>query len=336
MNLFTSINEGLKSIHKNYQLLFIHFIFLFLLFFGIFIVFSIPLGILFIGFGIDLTDILRGNFIEIFISSLNLFKKFIIFALIFLLTLLFYIISIVALWIYTFSGTLGTIEQYLERGLIFSLREFHKYGKKYFWKVAILSIFSALLFFGLLLITGIIGNMSNYIIELLRQHSHTFSVFFSVFFYLTILLFVIFSFIVWISLTLIGYFIIVHKNLSAFEALKESKRFILNNPQILLRSFILFIIYLLTGGFVISLGSLFAIIPNVGTILAAIYQFLTQFVQVYLTLVIFATFFAYYLSIEKIFQRAIQDYHTSSEEAQEQAQAPLQQEPPQQSENQNS
>lgn len=335
MNLFSSINEGLKAINKNYQLLFIHFAFLFILFFGIFFVLSIPLGILFIGFGIDLTDILKGNFIEIIVSSLNLFKKFLLFALIFLLSLLLYIILIATLWTYMFAGTLGILYQYLDGGLLFNFREFHTYGKRYFWKVAFYSIFSALLFFILVLIIGLISDVSQYLVEFLRNYSHTFAVFFNVFFYLTILLFVLCSFILWISFTLLGYYGIIHRNLSSIEALKESKKLIANKPQFLGRSFILFIIYLLTGGFIISLGSLFAIIPNIGPIIAGIYQFLTQFLQIYITLIIFATFFAYYLRMEKLSQEAIQDYHISSEASSQQFQSPPVEENPQQSENPN-
>ncbi len=335
MNLFSSINEGLKAIHKNYQLLFIHFAFLFILFFGIFFVLSIPLGILFIGFGIDLTDILKGNFIEIVISSLNLFKKFLLFAVIFLLSLVFYIISITAIWIYMFAGTLGVIYQYFEKQITFNFKNFHQNGKKYFWRIAFYSIFSVFLFFIFVLVIGLIGDVSNYLIEFLKQYSHTFSVFFSVFFYLTILLFVLFSFILWISVTLLGYYGIIHKELSPFESLKESKKLITNKPQFLMRSFILFIIYLLTGGFIISLSSLFAIIPNIGAVIAAIYQFLTQFVQVYITLIIFATFFAYYLRLEKVSQEAMRECHISSEEAPQQVQVPPVEENPQKSENPN-
>lgn len=335
MNLFSSINEGLKAIHKNYQILFIHFAFLFVLFFGIFFVLSIPLGILFVGFGIDLTDILKGNLIEIVISSLSLFKKFLLFALFFLLSLVFYIISISVIWVYMFAGTLGVIYQYFEKQTTFNFKNFHQYGKKYFWKIAFYSIFSLLLFLVFVLLIGLIGDISNYIIEYLKQYSHAVSVFFSVFFYLTILLFILFSFILWISITLLGYYGIIHKELSAFESLKESKKLITNKPQFLMRSFILFIIYLLTGGFIISLSSLFAIIPNIGAVMAAVYQFLTQFVQVYITLVIFTTFFAYYLRLEKVSQEAMQDYHISSEEVPQQVQAPSVEENPRKSENPN-
>lgn len=335
MNLFSSINEGLKAIHKNYQILFIHFAFLFLLFFGIFFVLSIPLGILFVGFGIDLTDILKGNLIEIVISSLGLFKKFLLFALFFLLSLVFYIISISVIWVYMFAGTLGVIYQYFEKQTTFNFKNFHHYGKKYFWKIALYSTFSLLLFLVFVFVIGLLGDISNYIIEYLKQYSHAVSVFFNVFFYLTILLFILFSFILWISITLLGYFGIIHRELSAFESLKESKKLIIGKPQFLMRGFILFIIYLLTGGFIISLSSLFAIIPNIGAVMAAIYQFLTQFVQVYITLIIFATFFAYYLGIEKISQEATQGCHISSEEVPQQVQAPSVEENPRRSENPN-
>ncbi len=314
MNLFSSINEGLKAINKNYQLLLIHFAFLFVLFFGLFFVLSIPLGIMFIGFGIDFTDILKGNFIEIIISSLNLFKKFLLFALFFLLSLVLYVIFIVSLWVYMFGGTLGILYSFLEKNLIFNFRDFHNYGKKYFWKVAFYSVFSALLFFVFLLTIGLLNDLSQYLLGIFKNYSHSLTVFFSVFFYLSLLLVGFCAFILWISITLIGYYTIVHKNLSSLTAFREAKKLIINKPQFLLRSLVLFIFYLLTGGFIISMSSIFAVIPNLGPILAAIYQFLTQFIQVYITLVIFATFFAFYLRLEKSSQEPFQADNISPEE----------------------
>lgn len=147
MNFFTCINDGLKTVHKNYQLLFIHFSFLFISFFGLFFILSIPLGILFVIFGIDLTDILKGSFIEILLSSINIMKKFLIFAIIFIISLVIYVILIVSLWIYIFSGTIGVMCQYLQEGKVFNLKSFHKYGKRFFWKTGFLHCFQFLFSF---------------------------------------------------------------------------------------------------------------------------------------------------------------------------------------------
>jgi len=311
LNLFSAINEGLKTVHKNYQLLFIHFAFLFIAFFGVFFFLGIPLGIFFVIFGVDLTDILKGSFIEIVISSINLFKKFLIFAIFFLLSLLIYIFFVAGLWVYIFSGTLGIIYQYLSKGLTFNFKEFHQYGKKFFWKVGFYSIFSTLLLIMFTFIYSLISNINNSFIEFLRQYSHSVSVFFSVFMYLTILLAALVTFIVLISFILFGYYGIVGRNLKILETIKESKELILKNPNCIIKAFLLFIIYILTGGFILFLGFPLAIIPKVGTILAALYQFITQFAHIYITMVLFSTFFAYYLHIREIFQGAIEGSDTS-------------------------
>lgn len=214
------------------------------------------------------------------------------------------------------------MHQYLSEGILFRFREFHKYGKKFFWRVAAYSIFSLLVLSIFVLIIGIIGDLSGYIINTLKKYSHTISVFFNVFFYLSIMLLVVSAFILWISFTLFGYYGIVHKNLSFWETIKDSKRLIIKYPQCLSRALILFVIYILTGGFILSLGSLFAILPDIGTILAAVYQFLNQFAQIYITMVIFATFFAYYLGLQRTYQEAMQEMNTFSQEAPQPVESP--------------
>jgi len=304
LNIFSSINEGLKTIHKNYQILFIHFAFLFVAFFSLFFILSIPLGVLFVIFGIDLTDILKGSFIEIIISSISLLKKFLIFAVVFLLSLIIYIFFVVSLWIYIFSGTLGIIYQYLEKGIVFNFKDFHHYGKKLFWKMGAYSVFSAFLFLILTFILGLISDLSSSFIELLRQYSHSVYIFFSVFFYLTMLISALIAFIIWISFTLIGYYGVVAKNLTTLQAIKETKQYIKLNPNSLFRAFLLFTIYVLTGGFILSIGSIIAIIPTVGTLLAAVYQFLTQIAHIYISMVILTSYFAYYLKTGNLYQEA--------------------------------
>jgi len=333
LNIFSSINEGLKTVHKNYQILFIHFAFLFVAFFSLFFILSIPLGVLFVIFGIDLTDILKGSFIEIIISSINLLKKFLIISVVFLLSLVIYIIFVISLWIYIFSGTLGIVYQYLERGIIFNLKDFHHYGKKFFWKIGAYSIFSALLFFIFTFIIGLISDLSSSFIELLRQYSHSVYIFFSVFFYLTILISAIISFIIWISFTFIGYYGIVAKNFTALKAIKETRKYILLNPNSFLRAFLLFTIYVLTGGIILSIGSMLTIIPTVGTLLAAVYQFVTQFAHIYITMVIFTAYFAYYLRTVDFSQEASQS-SDSYQEVSQPEQVPPEEVHPQKSQNQ--
>lgn len=333
MNLFASINEGLKTVHKNYQILFIHFAFLFLAFFGLFFVLSIPLGILFVVFGIDLTDILKGSFIEIVFSSIKLFKKFLILAIVLILSLLIYVILVLSTWIYIFSGTLGVMYSYLSSGELFKIKIFHFFGKNFFWRVSFYSFFSLILLIIISLILGIVSDISTYLVKFIKPHSHSISVFFSVFLYLSILILALALFIFWLSITMLGYYIIIVKNFKATQALKEAKNMIFSNPQCLTRSFLLFVIYLLTGGFILSFSSLLAIIPGLGTFLAAIYHIVTQFAHVYITMVLFASFFSYYLKLTETLQTVSEDSGTS-QSVLEQEQSPHQEDNPQQSQNQ--
>lgn len=322
MNFFTCINEGLKTVHRNYQLLFIHFSFLFVSFFGLFFILSIPLGILFVIFGIDLTDILKGSFIEILLSSINIMKKFLIFAIIFLISLVIYVIFIVSLWVYIFSGTIGIMYQYLKEGKVFNLKSFHKYGKKFFWKTGFFALFSVLIFICLTFIFGFISEISSKIVNFLNHYSHTLSVFLNVFIYLSILLTGIIAFILWITYTLFGFFGIFIKNLTVGETIKETRKLIISYPQSIGRAALLFVIYILTGGLILSFGSLLAIIPHIGTILVAAYQFITQFAHIYISMVVFAAFLSYYMRLDTFVAKPEPEQALLPEEAQQQSQNP--------------
>lgn len=320
MNFFTCINDALKTVHKNYQLLIIHFSFIFISFFALFFILSIPLGILFVGFGIDFTDILKGSFIDILLSSISIMKKFLIFAIVFIITLLIYVIFIVSLWVYIFSGTIGIMCQYLQDRIVFNFRAFHNYGKKFFWKVAFFALFVGIIFICLTFLFGFINEITSKIVDFLSYYSHALSVFFSVFLYLTILLAGITAFIIWITYTLFGFFGIFIKNLTVKETIKETARLMILYPQSIGRAALLFVVYILTGGIILYFGSLLAIIPHIGTILVAIYQFIIQFAHVYISLVVFAAFLCYYIMLIS---------HINSEPEQ----APLPQDNQQQSQN---
>ncbi|WP_460176500.1 hypothetical protein [Thermodesulfovibrio hydrogeniphilus] len=260
---------------------------------------GVPLGIFFVVFSVDLTDILKGSFLEILISSVSLLKKFFIFAIIILLSLILYILSLIAFWIYIFAGTLGIMNAYLQEGSIFSLKDFSKYGRKFFWKVGLFSLFSGLVFLLCASLLVMLGELNSYFIQIIEQYSHAFSTFINVFIYLVILTASILSFLVWITYTLFGLFGFFVKDFSLKEAIVETKRFIVAYPQSIGRAGLLFVIYILTGGFLLSLGSLFAILPHIGTALAAVYQFFVQFAQIYISLVVLAAFMSYYIRLNK-------------------------------------
>lgn len=322
MNFLSCINDALKTVHKNYQLLFIHFFFVFFSFFGLFFILSIPLGIIFVIFGIDLTDMLKGSFFEILLSSIHLMKKFLIFAIIFILGLLVYVIAIFSLWVYIFSGTIGVMCDYLKKGTLFSLRNFHKYGKNFFWKVSFFGLFSAIIFICLTFLFGFISEVTSKIVNFISQYNHTLSLFFNVFIYLSMLLVGIFAFIVWITYTLFGFFGMFIKNLTVTETIRETKKLIFSHPKSIARASLLCIIYILAGGVILSFGSLLAIIPHIGTVLVAAYQFITQFAHVYISMIVFAAFLSYYINLDTSVVKSEQDQVLAVEDSQQQTQNP--------------
>lgn len=333
MNIFVSINEGLKTVHKNYQILFLLFAFLFFSFFGLFFVLSIPLGVFFVIFGVDLTDILKGGFFEILFSSIKLFKKFLIFALILSLTIVLYLLAVIVTWGYLFSGTLGIMHDFLTKGELFSLSKFNLYGRRYSLRILMLTPISVSLLVLISLFISFISDLSNYFVSLIKPFSHFLSVFLSVFLYLCIMIVGLSLFLIWISLTLFSFFGVVSRDFRTFEALKEAKSIVFSNPNIPLKALLLFVIYLLTGGFILSLGSLFAVIPNLGAVIAALYHIITQFAHLYITTLLVASFFSYYLMVTKPSQVATQNSDISQADSQ-QAQAHHQEVSPQSPETQ--
>lgn len=311
MNFFACINDSLKTVHRNYQLLFIHFFFIFVAFFSLFFIMSIPLGILFIIFGIDLTDILKGDFFEIVVSSINLLKKFLIIALVFLISLLAYVVFVFSLWVYIFSGTVGTIYMFLDKNIAFKWRNFHRMGKNNFWKVAVLAVYYGLIFIGLTVIFTIFREVGERIVEIVEKFSHFVSVFLGVFIYLSLLLCGLFAFLIWIVYCLCGFFGVFVKKLKVKEAIKESKEFLKKNPRSIGMAALLFTVYILMGGVILFLASLLAVIPQIGTILVAIYQLVTQFAHVYISMIVFVAFFVYYL---RTFQSQLEEIKKASSE----------------------
>jgi len=209
------------------------------------------------------------------------------------------------------------------KGIIFNFKDFNKYGKKFFWKVAFFALFSALVFIFLTVLFGFISEISSKIVMFLNHYSHAISVFFSVFIYLCILLAGITTFILWITYTLFGFYGLFIKNFTVKDSIKENLKFIITYPQCIGKAALLFIIYILTGGIILSFSSLLAIIPNIGTFLVAVYQFIIQLAHVYISMVVFAAFLSYYIrQVAFSVEASQQEPALSSEDNQQQLQNP--------------
>ena len=76
MNYISVIKEGVDVANKNWQLILVQFIFMFLSFISLLIIVGIPLAIAFVIFGLDLTEILRQkDLISVFQVSAGMLRK---------------------------------------------------------------------------------------------------------------------------------------------------------------------------------------------------------------------------------------------------------------------
>ena len=159
MGYIEAIKDGFRIVHRNWQLVLVHLGMVIVSFIGFLILVIIPLAIVFIKVGIDLTgltgikDILRvlGNPSEII-------SKYFWLVLIVIMSLLFYIIIAVALGIYVFSGSLGVIGRALrDRSLKFSMQAFFAEAKKLFFRLLGFTAIIGILLIAATFVLGILG-----------------------------------------------------------------------------------------------------------------------------------------------------------------------------------
>ncbi|MBZ0156816.1 MAG: hypothetical protein K8I29_11490 [Alphaproteobacteria bacterium] len=296
MNFFSTLKEGIHVVHKNWPLVLAQFISMILSCASFFVIVGIPIAIAFIMFGLDLTDILRfKDVVSAFKGSAELLNKYFGMALVILMSLLLYIMFIVVLWTFTIAGTIGIVARTIQSGIQkFSFKEFFVEGKRLFFPVLVYSSLIGLIFITLAFILGILAGGASSIIELARSQEATLGLFFGVFFFLVLLSIGFFLILVTLSGTVYGIACMTFTHSSPWAALKSTMRYIFSVPSSLILYALLFIGYMVTGFFVILVGSPLTLIPLIGPILSLPYQVVTYFIQGYISLIMLASLFLYY------------------------------------------
>ncbi len=295
MNYINTIKEGIFVANKNWQLILVQFLFMFFSFISLLAIVGIPLAIAFVIFGLDLTEILRQkDVIGVFHVVAGMLKKSLPIVLFVTLGFILYLASVIAMWIYAFAGTIGSLAKTILNGQKFALKTFWSEAKRLFFPVFIYTNISVFVFALLAMAMGILSESAKKIISLAEAQEATLAVFLGIFFFLVLLSVGIFLFFVMLGITLYGSGYLVFNRPRPLKAFRQIARYLYETPSAYLFLGILAAGYLIAGSLVVTVTSLLAMIPAVGPLLAMPFQLVTQAAHGYVSLVILSSVFLFY------------------------------------------
>jgi hypothetical protein len=307
----STIKDGINTVHKNYQLIFIHLVSVILSCASFFVIVGIPVAIAFIMFGVDFTEIMRiKDIAEIPQGIAGLLSKYFGVALIIVLGLILYIIFVIALWVFTFSGTIGILAASITESAFpeshrlsgnagvrrFTLNLFFTEGKRLFLPVFFFLVVIGSVFAIIMALLSIIGGAASAVIESAKSYDATLALFLSIFFALIILSAGIFLILAILSVTTYGFAYLAFNRSGPFHTLQETVRYLYKTPSSIGFYTLLIAGYLLIGFIVVLIAYPFALIPVIGPLLSLPYQLLSYIIQGYLNLILLASVFRFYYS----------------------------------------
>jgi hypothetical protein len=295
MQYISILKEGAAVAGKNWQLIFVQFLFMVLSFLSLLVIVGIPLAVSFVIFGLDLTEILRQrNLIGVFQIAAAMLRKSLPIVIFVILGFVLYVASIIAMWIFAFAGTIGSVARTILNGQKFSARFFWAEAKRLFFPVFIFTNVAGFGFAILALIMGLLSESSRKIISIAETQEATLAVFLSIFFFLVLLSVGLFLFFVTLEVAFYGCGYLVFNRPRPFKAFRQIADYLYRHPSAHLLMGILVIGYLAAGSIVVTITSLLALIPTVGPALAMPFQFLSQAAHGYVSLIILASIFLFY------------------------------------------
>lgn len=297
MGYIEAIKEGVRLIHRVWQLVLIQIGMMFISGIGFLIFVGIPLAIAFIVFSVDLTGITEKDIFQLLKEPSEIISKYFGIALFAILGLLIYFLAVITFSIYVFGGSVGVIGKALEnKTLKFSMHLFFSEAKRLF-----LPMFGFTTLVGILLIAvafafGILGGGVVALVSFVKSQDSTLALFLSLFFSLILIVILFVLFLGILSITIYGTAVLSIKGIGPLKSLKDALQYILKRPQAFWLYSILMVGYVLLSFLLILLGYPFKLVPVVGAILYFSYQLISYIFQTYIGLVIIATMFIYYYS----------------------------------------
>lgn len=293
-----SIKKGFSVINSNWQLVLFQAGMMLASFFGFFIVVGLPLAIAFIIFGLDLTGLLKFHDIfSIFRNPADILSRYLWLIILVLASLLLYVLIVIAMGIFVFSGSVGIIgKAVMEGSNQFRVRAFISEGRRLFFKILGFTALIGLMFIVLAFVLGIMGGVIAAIVSKAKEYEAILALFIGIFFSLVLFVIGLALILSILAVTVYGIAGIAMKGSRPYITLKESARFTTRDPKAFFLYCIVFFGYIIISVLLMFIGYPFRLVPLIGPLMSATYQLVVYVVQSYLGLATLAIIFSYYHS----------------------------------------
>jgi hypothetical protein len=326
MSFLQALKEGLHVVNRNWQLVFIHLIFMIISFISFFFIVGIPVAIAFIVFGLDLTELLRlKDVVAAFRDSAEALGRYFGIAVLVVLSFLVYALFAAMLWVFTIAGTVGLlVRSMINEEKRFGLAVFFSEGKRLFFRVLLFSGVIAFIFVCLAIVLGGLGGVASVVIETAKSHEATLALFLGVFFSLVLISAGIALILVTLSVTVYGIACLGLTGSSPLKAVNRALRYLYDTPSAVGFYGLLLLGYMAIGALVLLIGSPLTLIPLIGSILSLPLQIISYFIQAYASLIMLSAAFGYYFrtGYEAPVSASTQDSDTSPPQDEAPSQAP--------------
>jgi len=298
MTYSDAVKNGFKLINRNWQLVLVQLGMMVVSFIIVLLFIGVPLGVAFIVFGVNLTEILR---IQDISSAIQILSKIIFeyfgLAIFVLIGILFSVIAALSLQIFVLGGSFGIISRSIkEQTEKFRMKVFLSEGRRIFFPLTGFLTMIGLVFIVLFIVLGLsLGVVAAIVSSLAGEYVPMLENFLRVFFSLILFVFVL----VTLAVTLFGAAAMTLKGAGYIKSIKESFQYLYSHEKAFFLYCIIFIGSIIIIFVLLLLSYLLMFIPLIGLFLAIISQlFILYVVQSYLLLVVIAITFIYYYSAE--------------------------------------
>jgi hypothetical protein len=299
MRYTEAIQNGVRIINRNWQLVLIQMAAMFASIVGFVIVVGIPLFIAFVIFGLDLTELAGQSSVQDVFRMLRqpteILSKYFALVILVLTSLLVYITVVLAFGIFLFGGAMGVIGQSVEGRLEkFQMKVFFSEGKRLFFPLVGFTSLIGLIFLLVAFVLGLLGGLVSAIVSMAKEQEATLALFLGIFF--SLILFVIGMVLILgtLSLTTYGSAIMAMRGSGPVKSLKEAFRYLSGHANAFYLYCLVFVGYLFIIFIVASLSYPIGLIPLIGSLMALMYQLAAYVVQSYFGLLMIAAIFWYY------------------------------------------
>lgn len=296
MRYTEAIQDGLKTVNRNWQLVLIQMAAMFASFVGFFIVVGIPLAIAFIIFGLDLTELSRiEDVFRTFRAPSEILSKYFALVILVLTSLLLYITVVLAFGIFLFGGAIGVISQSVTgREEKFQMKVFFSEGRRLFFPLVGFTSLIGLIFLFVAFALGLLGGLVSAVVSMAKEQEATLALFLGIFFSLILFVVGLALVLATLSVTVYGSVIMAMRGEGPVKSLKGAVRYISGHADAFYLYCLVFVGYLFIIFIVASVSYPIGLIPLIGPAMALMYQFAAYVVQSYFGLVMIAAIFCYY------------------------------------------